>query len=185
MVRHHALCVHPVFGQIEMCQRFGDDTCDPRIGKKASPCASVQLRLDLFAEQLFEPSFVRRRKQSPVCLLRGDDDTLPVELEFLKDGSRQGVGKTKDAEVEGLVGFPMWEPAARSDRGHAGEFNSKEPTRCRRHDGRRRYEGQFKRAGGMPALRKTSNELLLAFCGAATRRCKITGLLFPPRLWLR
>jgi len=165
MVRHHAPCVHPVFGQIEMSQRFGDNICDPRVGKKTSACAGIQLRLDLFAEQLFEPSFVRRRKRRQACLLRGDDDALPLELEFLTDGSRQGVGKAKSDEVSGLVRLPMWEPAARSDCGHAGEFNSKRTgkmptTKSKEPAGCRRYGRKFKESRqGAGATRAKPNRL--------------------------
>ena len=95
MVRHHAPCVHPVFGQIEMSQRFSDNLRNPWISKKASASASIQLRLDLFAEEFFESSLIRRRKRGSAGLLRGSEDILTLSFEFLQDGSRKRIGKTK------------------------------------------------------------------------------------------
>ena len=53
-----------------MSQRFGHNPSNLRIAKKASARASIQLRLNLFAEEFFESSFIRRRKRGSPGLLR-------------------------------------------------------------------------------------------------------------------
>ena len=117
MVRHHATGIEPIAQQIKMLECLGNSSCHGWLRQETAARASIQLCLDLLAEELFEFLLFGKRK-FPAGGPCGCDDVLPLKCVSSKNRAGERICQPEGDEVNGLVGFPMRKPAARADGDH-------------------------------------------------------------------
>ena len=132
MIRHYAPCVEVISNPIEVSQSLSHLIGDGRLCEKATTGSGIQLLFDLFAEELFESSFFKRR-QSSTGGFRGCDNVGPLEFKLPKHRLRQRVSKAKCNEIDRIDALPNEATCRGCERLAQRNCSRKEPA------GRRRY----------------------------------------------